>query len=91
MLVRGFYFEGWDPSTTPAQERSREAFLSRVENALEDALWNEDRAFDFDTAARAALRVLSERISQGEFAQIRHMMPEDVRELWPDVAVSRSS
>src|SRR5829696_6138276 len=40
-LVRGIYFEGWDPSDTPADDRSREAFLGRVEQALERALWNE--------------------------------------------------
>jgi uncharacterized protein (DUF2267 family) len=84
MLVRGFYFEGWDPSDTPEQDRSRASFLTRVDSALEQALWNEDNPVSPEQAARAALRVLSDRVSTGEVAQVRRMMPEDVRELWPN-------
>src|SRR5918999_2423916 len=29
MLVRGFYYEGWDPSRTPVKDRDREDFLER--------------------------------------------------------------
>jgi len=27
MLIRGFYYEGWKPSSTPKKQRSLEAFL----------------------------------------------------------------
>src|SRR5687768_5992540 len=30
MLVRGIYYDGWDPSHVPAENRSREDFLQRV-------------------------------------------------------------
>jgi uncharacterized protein (DUF2267 family) len=83
MLVRGIYFEGWDPSHPPKKDRSRARFLSRVETALERALWNEEPPIDTEAAARAVLRVLSDRISAGEMDQVRHAMPERVRELWP--------
>ena len=83
MLVRGIYFEGWNPSGTPERERSRARFLSRVEAALERALWNEDYPIDTEAAVRAVLRVLSDRVSAGEMDQVRHVMPERVRELWP--------
>jgi uncharacterized protein (DUF2267 family) len=89
MLVRGIYFDGWDPSATPTQERSREDFLARVEHGLERALWNEKDAFDPETAAQAVLRVLSERVSGGEIAQVRHVLPKPVRDLWPAGAVRR--
>ena len=89
MLVRGFYFEGWDPSRTPEEDRSRESFLGRTEHALERALWNEDTDVTAERAARAVLRVLADRISAGELDQVRNAMPERVRELWPRVAVGR--
>lgn len=89
MLVRGIYFEGWNPSGTPEKDRSRARFLSHLEAALERALWNEDYPIDTEEAARAVLRVLSDRISAGEMDQVRHVMPERVRELWPQATMSR--
>ena len=89
MLVRGIYYEGWNPSGTPEKDRSRARFLSHLEAALERALWNEDYPIDTEEAARAVLRVLSDRISAGEMDQVRHVMPERVRELWPQATMSR--
>ena len=88
-LLRGIYFEGWDPSGTPAEDRSREAFLGRVEQALERALWNEESDLTAEQAARAVLGVLTERITSGEIVQVRHLLPEAVRELWPNRSASR--
>jgi uncharacterized protein (DUF2267 family) len=89
MLVRGLYFEGWNPSRTPKENRSQESFLSRVDEALERALWNEEIDLDAEQAARAVLRVLSERVSDGEIAQVQHVLPEPVRDLWPVMAMRR--
>src|SRR5689334_2329249 len=41
MLVRGIYFEEWDPSHGSAHDRSRESFLGHVADALRQALGNE--------------------------------------------------
>jgi uncharacterized protein (DUF2267 family) len=89
MLVRGIYFEGWNPSNTPTEERSREAFLGRVDQALERALWNEETDITAEQAAGAVLGVLTERVSAGEIDQVRHVLPERVRDLWPVAATSR--
>ena len=89
MLIRGIYFEGWNPSNTPEQDRSRESFLSRIDDALERALWNEETDIDAEKAARAVLRVLSARISRGEAEEVRGVMPERIRDLWPEAIASR--
>jgi uncharacterized protein (DUF2267 family) len=89
LLVRGIYFEGWNPSKTPEVDRSLESFLSRTEHALERALWNEDHCIDTEHAVRAVLRILSDRISAGEIDQVRHVLPEQIRELWPEMAIAR--
>src|SRR6185312_14880455 len=31
MLIRGLYYEGWDPSGKPLRERHREQFLAHIE------------------------------------------------------------
>ncbi len=82
MLARGLYFEGWNPSRTPEQERTRESFLSRVEVAMERSMWSESYPIDTEEAARAVLRVISEKVSSGEIDQVRSVLPEHVRELW---------
>jgi uncharacterized protein (DUF2267 family) len=87
MLVRGLYFEGWDPSRTPETVRTRERFLGIVDAALERAMWNEAYPLDAEEATRAVLRILSDRISGGEMEQVRHMLPVRVRELWPTMSV----
>jgi uncharacterized protein (DUF2267 family) len=89
LLVRGIYFEGWNPSKTPEEDRSLESFLSRTEHALERALWNEDHCIDTEHAVRAVLRILSDRISTGEIDQVRHVLPEQIREFWPEMATAR--
>jgi uncharacterized protein (DUF2267 family) len=89
LLVRGIYFEGWNPSNTSQEDRSLESFLSRIEHALERALWNEEHQIDTEHAVRAVLRVLCDRISAGEIEQIRHVLPERIRELWPEIAAAR--
>ncbi len=87
LLVRGIYFEGWNPAHLRRQDRSRERFLAHVETAMERALWNEEYPIDTEEATRAVLRILSDRISEGEMDQIRQAMPARVRELWPQASV----
>jgi uncharacterized protein (DUF2267 family) len=88
MLVRGIYFEGWRPSTTPEAERTRARFLSRVESELKAAMWNEAFPLDPEEATRAVLRVLAQHISGGEIDQVRQTMPKHVRELWPEPSMA---
>src|SRR5262245_44369731 len=30
LLIRGLYYEGWDPSSTPVRERRKEVFLHHI-------------------------------------------------------------
>ncbi len=76
MLVRGMYYDGWHPATSPARERTRDSFLHRVAGELEP---DEDSQL----AARATFAVLQGRISEGEIDNVVHMLAAPVRELWP--------
>src|SRR5918997_6947155 len=59
-LLRGGFYEGWDPSRTPGTYRDRETFLSRLAERAKLA-GPEEAA----TAARAATDVLGRRIAEG--------------------------
>jgi uncharacterized protein (DUF2267 family) len=77
MLVRGFYYEGWDPTGKPLKERHRDEFLARIEQELRPL------KIDAEKVARAVFLVLSNRISEGEIQDIEHVLPRHIRELWP--------
>ena len=78
MLVRGFYYEGWDPSHKPLRERHREQFLARIEHELRNV-----DAIDAEPCARAVFRVLAMRVSEGEIDDVKHILPTPIRALWP--------
>lgn len=78
MLVRGIYFEGWDPSATPRKERRRGAFLDSIRLNINPA-----EGVGAADAAHAVFALLTRRITSGEVSDVRHMLPREVRELWP--------
>ncbi len=57
-LLRGFYFEGWDPSRAPADDTTGEAFLDRVRPAF----MGYGRPYDLTQVVRATVRVLARRM-----------------------------
>jgi uncharacterized protein (DUF2267 family) len=77
MLVRGFYYEGWDANKTPQRYRNKQEFLARIANDMPDL----DPA-QRERAATAVFAVIDEEIGGGEAAQIRHLLPEAIRGLW---------
>jgi uncharacterized protein (DUF2267 family) len=78
MLVRGFYYEGWDPSGKSLKIRHRQEFLDRVTSEL---AYVNDR--DPEEIVRAVFTLLVQRVSYGEIEDVKHVLPEDIRDLWP--------
>ena len=78
MLIRGFYYEGWDPTGKPLKERHKEEFLARIEEQFS----GDDQA-DAKQVARAVFSVLSDRVTEGEIEDVKHVLPAELRELWP--------
>jgi uncharacterized protein (DUF2267 family) len=73
-LIRGIYYEGWDPSSTPVKYREFADFLDRV--AAEARLEGETEA---SYAVGAAAEVLRRHVSAGEIEDIRAILPEGLR------------
>lgn len=78
VLIRGIYFEGWKPLGTPVDERRKEDFIERIQNAFLDDLLN-----DPDAAVKAVFRLLDRHVSRGQIDDIRHSMKKPLREMWP--------
>jgi uncharacterized protein (DUF2267 family) len=79
MLIRGLYYEGWDPSKTPVRDRHRDAFLGRVGKTLDRA---RPAGIYPEPVVQAVFTVLSTHVSPGEIDDVRHALPQDIRQLW---------
>ena len=77
VLIRGIYYEGWDPSKTPVKERTRDAFLERVQQDFQT-----DPMGDAPEAVAAVMDVLDSRISKGEMDDVRGAFTKDIRALF---------
>jgi uncharacterized protein (DUF2267 family) len=77
-LVRGIYFEGWDPSRAPASDRTQAAFIDRIRPYFTGY----GERIDFTKMALDVLRVLEHRVP-GPMDKIRDTLPKALRGLWP--------
>jgi uncharacterized protein (DUF2267 family) len=78
LLVRGLYYEGWDPSSTPSKERHKEAFLQRIA-----ADFRNDAEVYPEGIAWAVFKLLERHVSTGEVRDVLHVLPLKIRSLWP--------
>jgi uncharacterized protein (DUF2267 family) len=79
LLIRGIYYEGWDPSRTPQRYHEAHEFLDRV--CAEAGLAGETEA---SYAVTATVRVLRAHISEGELDDVVAILPEPIRALFSD-------
>ena len=78
MLIRGFYYEGWDPTGKPLRVRRKEEFLARIEEQF-----GVDDDIDPEQVARAVFMLLQNRVADGEIEDVKHVLPAEIRDLWP--------
>jgi len=79
MLVRGIYYEGWDPTQNPRRERTAEELASvRLD------YFPHDIAMDYGRVMSGCLRVMSRHVDAGITRHIRGAMPKPVSDLWQE-------
>ena len=78
MLIRGFYYEGWNPTGKPARIRHKKEFLARV-----DYEFRGDASIDPEQVTCAVFSVLSQRVADGEIEDVKRLLPADILEFWP--------
>lgn len=77
VLIRGIYFEGWDPSKTPIKERKKSDFLDRI-----GARFQKEPLDDPERAVAAVFDLLRRHVSFGEFEHVRDAMRKPIQDLW---------
>jgi uncharacterized protein (DUF2267 family) len=72
MLVRGIYYDGWDPGAVPVK-MSREDFLARVRQAFPYTIEG-----DIPQLVDTVLQSLRRHITQGEWDDVKGTLPKDL-------------
>lgn len=76
LLVRGVYFDGWQPAAVPVKERRLEQFVAHVSEAF--AL---DTDADPEQICRSVLKVLGRHVDPGAIDGLRKVLPDQVQDL----------
>lgn len=77
VLVRGIYYDGWNPSSTPVKPRNKSDLLQRIE-----ARFQKEPLEDPERAVAAVFDLLRRHVSSGEFEQVKNAMRKPIQELW---------
>ncbi len=77
MLIRGIFYEGWNPSKNP-KKRTREAFLSYVIESFQN-----DPDLNPEEVISSVFTVIARHVSEGEIRDIKNNLPEDLRRWFP--------
>lgn len=79
VLLRGIYYEGWNPSAKAKHPRNKDAFVADVQSEFKaDPLRNPDLAIG------AVFVLLNKHAGSGQLTQMRNALQKPLRELWPE-------
>ena len=77
MLLRGLFYEGWDPTGKPSKERHEPAFLAHIAKELPRAAEGE-----VEQGVTAVFDVLSKHVDRASAAKLAGMFPKELRKFW---------
>ncbi len=79
MLVRGLYYDSWDPSRTPITYRTRAEFLESVRKN-----YGVSTDIDPEEMTHVVLSVMNKHLTEGEIHKVRSVLPGHIQGLWPE-------
>jgi uncharacterized protein (DUF2267 family) len=82
LLVRGAYYDQFEPAKLPTECNTAEEFKAEVAEWLTDT-----RPVDPDAAIRSVFGLLSRHLAEGQIAKIHGALPKGLKQVW-DSAVS---
>ena len=74
LLIRGAYYEGWQPNHVPVRIRHRAEFLERVSEGLRSP----KSAEEVEALTRAVLDTMADRVSLGEVVHLANILPREI-------------
>jgi uncharacterized protein (DUF2267 family) len=76
MVMKGMFFDGYDPTDKPMLIRNRDKFLEHVRKHFGD------RPLDSENAVRTVAKVLRKKISEGQYEDVVGSMPKEIQKLY---------
>lgn len=80
IVVRGIYYEDWDPSRTPEKIRNVDAFIERVNSDI----GREELKDRSEEIILGTLELLNHHLNRDTIEKFRQAFPLELRELWPE-------
>ncbi len=77
-LIRGIYFEGWNPLAGPQSIHHGREFVDDLTGKLHG-----HEEIHAESAIRAVFFLLSEHISKGEIDDVIATLPDEIKAFWP--------
>ncbi len=81
LLVRGTYYDQYQPGHVPNKLHTEDEFLTRVAGELAGT-----RPINVREATRTVLTVLTHHVTLEQVEKVRRSLPEPIRTLWPTPA-----
>lgn len=78
-LIRGVYYDQFDPGRLPGHRMTRDEFIEDVADGLRDT-----RPIDPLVAIGAVFGVLSRHVSEGQIRKVCDALPRSIRSLWQE-------
>lgn len=78
VLIRGYYYEGWQPESTPQKWRSRDEYFT----AVNEKIGNREPV-DAEETIRAVLKVTARHLNEGDVEKVKEMHNKELWDLWP--------
>lgn len=78
LLVRGAYYDQFQPARVPERYRTEDEFLARVADKLSGT-----REVDLSAAVRGVFAVLNRHLTAELVDKVKDALPDAVRSLWP--------
>jgi uncharacterized protein (DUF2267 family) len=78
LLVRGLFFEGWHPASTPVHVRTPAELAALFEQKSGDG---HGHGIDAEKALAAMFEVLRRHVSRGQMDSLAHVLPRSLADL----------
>ncbi len=80
IIVRGIYYEGWQPRKGPSKVTTRQEFVEEISGR------DFPNAVPAERAIRDVFALLAHHCDPGEIADVISQLPAELKALWPDTA-----
>ncbi|NLE01710.1 MAG: DUF2267 domain-containing protein [Fibrobacter sp.] len=77
LLIKGIYYDDWDPSKTPVKDRHIDDFIAHIKER-----YRGDGQPDYQKMAKSVFTLLKRRVTEGEISDVKGMLPQEFRPLW---------